>query len=228
MDRGAGGLLHWTAAAPDRELLRARGVDVLEWNAWRADAQRWLRPADLERATLEPPAARPAARAADAARRGGARRAADDARRGARPLRRSARTAAARGRAAACRVRDRARGARRRARSSSRASSTRSRSSACAGSAGRRATGTSAAPRPPSRRAPPIRPGWMRVSTGGAGRRRRGAGDRAGGQRQDNGADRARPRTARARRDAGADPVPDVQRRGRGRAQASGWPRPAC
>jgi hypothetical protein len=55
--QGTGGLLHWTAAAPDRERLRARDVHVLEWDAWRSEAQRWLRPDRLERATLEPPAA---------------------------------------------------------------------------------------------------------------------------------------------------------------------------
>ena len=59
LDSGPGGLLHWTAEAPDRELLRARDVHVLEWEAWRADAQAWLRPDDPERATLEPPAAGP-------------------------------------------------------------------------------------------------------------------------------------------------------------------------
>ena len=57
MEESAGGQLQWAAEAPDRELLRAREVHVLEWDAWRADAQPWLRPDELERGTLEPQAA---------------------------------------------------------------------------------------------------------------------------------------------------------------------------
>jgi hypothetical protein len=49
-------LLRWTAGAPPVEQLRARGVLVLEWAAWRREAAAWLRPgAHDDRQTLEPP-----------------------------------------------------------------------------------------------------------------------------------------------------------------------------
>jgi superfamily I DNA/RNA helicase len=49
-------LLHWGTGAPRVEQLRARGVLVLEWAAWRRETAGWLRPgAHDDRQTLEPP-----------------------------------------------------------------------------------------------------------------------------------------------------------------------------
>ena len=59
MDSPPARSLLWTAEVPSRELLRERGVHVLEWDTWRESAQRWLRSSALERATLEPPATGP-------------------------------------------------------------------------------------------------------------------------------------------------------------------------